>query len=199
MREAEPATLTGLYESMAGLEPNGPGVGRFVPGEGRERAPLLFVGEQPGDREDVEGRPFVGPAGQALDRALAEAGVARDDAFVTNAVKRFHFAERGKKRLHRRPTAGEISRERWWLQQEIALVGPRLVVALGAVALQALAGRALTIAASRGPTRWPDGRAGFVTVHPSSLLRQPDAEARRRDTARFVADLREAARLAGVV
>lgn len=186
----EPSTLDELYRAHEAENEGGPGVGRYVPGEGAVGAPIVFVGEQPGDQEDVQGRPFVGPAGQMLNRALAEAGVERGDAYVTNAVKRFHFTQRGPRRIHEKPSGDEIRRERWWLEKEIALVGPRLVVALGATALQALAGKALPLGKSRGPTTWPNGGAGYVTVHPSYLLRLPDEAARRQEYAAFVEDLR---------
>lgn len=190
------ATLGELYDAMAAAEEPGPGMGRFVPGEGEVGAPLLFVGEQPGDQEDIQGRPFVGPAGQVLDRALAEAGIERGAAFVTNAVKRFHFTQRGPRRIHEKPTTGEIRRERWWLDKEIRLVAPKLVVALGATALQSLAGKALPLGRSRGGITWPDGRAGYVTVHPSYLLRLPDAASRQEAYAGFLGDLRQIAKLA---
>jgi uracil-DNA glycosylase len=184
------ATLAELYRDQAAQDAGGPGVGRFVPGEGAVGAPLLFVGEQPGDQEDIQGRPFVGPAGQMLNRALEEAGVARDEAFVTNAVKRFHFTQRGPRRIHEKPSTDEIRRERWWLDKEISLVAPKMVVALGATALQALSGRALPLGKSRGPITWPEGRPGYVTVHPSYLLRLPDDASRRQAYGAFVEDLR---------
>lgn len=192
----EPATLGDLYEQLAAVEAQGPGIGRFVPGEGREGALLAFVGEQPGDQEDREGRPFVGPAGKLLDQALEEAGIPRAETFVTNAVKRFHFQERGKRRLHRKPTGPEILRERWWLERELALVHPQVVVALGATALQALARRALPVNASRGPMRFPAGLAGYVTIHPSAILRLREREERAAAFSGLVADLSKAASLA---
>jgi uracil-DNA glycosylase family protein len=192
----EPRTLDELYAQMAAQHEPGEGVGRFVPGEGRLGAPLLFVGEQPGDQEDQQGRPFVGPAGQVFDRALREAGVAREDSFVTNAVKRFHFARKGPRRIHEKPSTDEIRKERWWLEREIALVAPKVVVALGATALQALAGKALPLGKNRGRTLWPDQRPGWVTVHPSYLLRLPDEASRREAYVAFVEDLRQAAALA---
>ena len=148
---------------------------RAVLGEGPVGAAIAFVGEQPGDQEDLQGRPFVGPAGQLFDRALAEAGIDRAAAYVTNAVKHFKFVQRGKRRLHQRPTAGEVAHYRWWLKQELDLVAPRLVVALGATAVLALAGKALPVNANRGPTTF-DNRRGYITVHPSYLLRIPDAD-----------------------
>jgi uracil-DNA glycosylase family protein len=166
-----------------------------VLGEGPVRAAIAFVGEQPGDREDLEGRPFVGPAGQLLDRALSAAGVDRSKSYLTNAVKHFKYEQRGKRRLHQKPTAGEVRHYRWWLQQELELVAPRIVVALGATAVLALAGKALPITRNRGATTF-DGRAGYITVHPSYLLRLPDAEARRDAYEAFVADLRTVRALA---
>ncbi|WP_425352991.1 UdgX family uracil-DNA binding protein [Alsobacter soli] len=191
-----PARLDELYARMAEMEPPRPGLGRFVPGEGPVGAPILFVGEQPGDQEDIQGRPFVGPAGKLLDRALGDAGVPRDRAYVTNAVKRFHFTQRGTRRIHGKPTAGDIRKERWWLDKEIQLVGPRLVVALGATAIQALAGKALPVGRNRGPIRWPGDRDGFVTVHPSGLLRLQDDDERHRAYEAFVGDLQRIGELA---
>ena len=166
-------------------------------GEGPPDAQIMFVGEQPGDREDRDGRPFVGPAGLLLDRALAEAGVDRGRVYLTNAVKHFKFEPRGKSRLHKRPNAGEIKICRHWLLDEIEAIGPRLIVALGATAAQSLAGRAIPIGANRG--RVLDVASGvrvFVTIHPSALLRLEDEEDRRSGYARFVDDLRSVERLA---
>lgn len=165
----------------------------IVPGEGPLHAPLFFVGEQPGDQEDLAGRPFVGPAGQLLDDCLAEAGIARERMFFTNAVKRFKFAPRGKRRLHQTPTAGDIAHYRWWLAQEIALVDPPLIVALGSTALQALSGRKQPLGPVRGTVRPWQERAMLVTVHPSFLLRLPDAQARQIERDKFIRDLRAAA------
>jgi uracil-DNA glycosylase len=160
-------------------------------GEGPVDAPVGFVGEQPGDQEDLTGRPFVGPAGQMFDRALAEAGLDRSRAYVTNAVKHFKFTLRGKKRIHNKPSGYEIEHCRWWLDKELALIAPGLTVALGASAARALTGREVTISHVRGRLlTLPGGRAGFVTVHPSYLLRLPDVAAQRAEYARFVADLR---------
>jgi DNA polymerase len=154
----------------------------------------MFVGEQPGDQEDLAGRPFVGPAGQLFDRALAEAGIDRAEAYVTNAVKHFKFEPRGKRRIHQSPSSGEIDQCRWWLDKELAAVQPRLVVALGASAARALAGRALPVGASRGRVMaLRPGLPGLVTVHPSYMLRLPDEAARQREYAAFVADLTLAA------
>jgi DNA polymerase len=152
------------------------------------------VGEQPGDQEDIAGKPFVGPAGKLLDRALAEAGVERDQTYVTNAVKHFKFEQRGKRRIHSRPTAGEVKHYRWWLEKELDFVRPGLVVALGATAALALAGRPVAIGRNRGPMEL-DGRPGYVTIHPSFLLRMPRED--RADAFRaFVADLKKAKKLA---
>jgi DNA polymerase len=166
-------------------------------GEGPPEADLLFVGEQPGDREDRVGRPFVGPAGLMLDRALAEAGVDRKRAYVTNAVKHFKFEQRGKLRLHKRPTASEISVCRRWLFGEIEILQPRLIVALGATAAQSLAGRLVAIGANRGKIlEAANGLRVFITVHPSSLLRLPDEADRHAAYAGFVKDLRAAGEIA---
>ena len=162
-------------------------------GEGPLDARILFVGEQPGDQEDVAGRPFVGPAGQLLDRALAEAGVDRGRTYVTNAVKHFKFERRGKRRIHDKPDGGEIAACRWWLQQELALVRPPLTVALGATAARALFGKVVTISSLRGKGHaLPEGGEAWVTVHPSFLLRVRD-EDRETEYARFVEDLRRIA------
>jgi uracil-DNA glycosylase family protein len=193
---AEPATLEDLYAAQSALEAEGPTVGRFVPGEGPANAALLFVGEQPGDQEDLAGWPFVGPAGQVLARALDEIGLGRGDVFLTNAVKRFHFTQRGKRRLHEKPSTDQIRKERWWLEKEIALVAPRLVVALGGTALHALAGKPMPVNRNRGPLRLPAGRRAYVTIHPSALLRQPDPDAREREWRAFVEDVGRARALA---
>ncbi|HEV7658887.1 MAG TPA: UdgX family uracil-DNA binding protein [Allosphingosinicella sp.] len=165
-------------------------------GEGPLDARILFVGEQPGDQEDLAGQPFVGPAGQLFDRALAEAGVDRERTYVTNAVKHFKFVRRGKRRIHDRPDGGEIAACRWWLQQELALVRPPLVVALGATAARALFGRVITITSLRGRGHiLPEGGEAWVTVHPSFLLRVRDD--REAEYEKFVADLRRIGERAG--
>ncbi len=156
---------------------------------------MALVGEQPGQEEDLKGRPFVGPAGQLLDRALAQAGIDRERVYVTNAVKSFKFEERGKRRLHKSPSAGEVKHYRWWLRKELALVHPRVVVALGATAVLALTGKRLPIGRFRGPADF-DGQAGYITVHPSYLLRLPGKEARALAFQSFVSDLQEAHALA---
>jgi uracil-DNA glycosylase len=165
-------------------------------GDGSRSARAIFVGEQPGDREDIEGRPFVGPAGWLLDKCLAEAGIDRAQAYVTNIVKHFKWEARGKKRIHKKPNALEVAACRPWLDAEIAQVKPRVLVCLGATAAQALLGSAFRVTESRG-TFVPSGLAPLVTatVHPSSILREPDDAARRAATAAFVNDLRKVARI----
>ena len=161
-----------------------------VPGEGPAHAPMMLVGEQPGDQEDLAGKPFVGPAGQVLDRALAEAGVPREDAYVTNAVKHFKHELRGKRRLHKTPDAGEVAACRWWLDNERRLVRPRVIVALGATAVLGVFGRPMPIGKNRGQAfQLEDQAQGFVTWHPSFLLRLPDPAARKKAYAEFVEDL----------
>lgn len=168
---------------------------QVVPGEGRAGARLMMVGEQPGNQEDLEGRPFVGPAGRVLDRAIAEAGLDRRDVFVTNAVKHFKFEPRGKRRLHKRPNASEIDHCRWWLERERAIVRPELIVALGATAARSLTGRPVTIARVRGDVvALPDGGRMVVTIHPSALLRIEDKTTKASEYRRFVADLRACAK-----
>ncbi len=163
-------------------------------GEGASDADILFVGEQPGDREDLAGRPFIGPAGQIFDKALKEAGIDRSRTYVTNAVKHFKFEPRGKRRLHKKPNAGEIDVCRRWLLGELLVLNPRLVVALGATAAQSLIGRPVAIGANRGRVfDTGHGVRVFVTVHPSSLLRAPDEDARRKAYADFVRDLKAVA------
>src|SRR3954468_14794212 len=164
-------------------------------GEGAAHAQVLFVGEQPGDKEDLAGKPFVGPAGRLFDRALEEAGIDRKRVYVTNAVKHFKFEPRGKRRIHKKPNNDEIEACRWWLNKELGFLMPRLTVALGATAGRALVGRAVTISRMRGeviPLR--EGLEGFITVHPSFLLRMPDAHAKAREYERFVDDLKRVAR-----
>jgi DNA polymerase len=164
-------------------------------GEGAARAELLLVGEQPGDQEDLSGHPFVGPAGRVLDRALADAGIDRGAVYVTNVVKHFKWEPRGKRRIHKKPNAAEISACRPWLETEVALVKPRAVVCLGATAAQALLGKAFKVTQHRGEfIDSPLAPLVLATVHPSSLLRAPDEETRRAETARFVDDLRRVAR-----
>jgi uracil-DNA glycosylase family protein len=191
----EPRSLAELNRMVAASEPLVPGADRAVLGEGPEGAAIAFVGEQPGDQEDLQGRPFVGPAGQLLNRAMAEAGIERGEVYVTNAVKHFKFTQRGKRRIHQKPTAGEVRHYRWWLEQELDFVHPNLVVALGATAVLALAGKPLSVTRYRGEHDF-DGRKGYITVHPSFLLRLPDAEAKRRGYEEFLADLKRIRKLA---
>jgi DNA polymerase len=164
-------------------------------GEGPRKAAVMLVGEQPGDAEDRSGHPFVGPAGNLLDRALAEAGINRKAVYVTNVVKHFKWEPRGKRRIHKKPRASEVSACRPWLDTEIALVKPRVIVCLGATAAQALLGSRFKVTRHRG-SFVPSLLAPRVlaTVHPSSILRAPDAEARRREMQHFVDDLRAVAR-----
>ncbi len=164
---------------------------QVVPGEGSADARVMFVGEQPGDAEDLQGRPFVGPAGRALDRAIADAGLDRARIFVTNAVKHFKFEPRGKRRIHKRPDAYEIDRCRWWLNQERAIVRPDIVVALGVTAARSVLGRNTTISKVRGEILTDgDGNRVLVTIHPSFLLRIQEHDDRVAAYRGFVNDLR---------
>jgi DNA polymerase len=172
--------------------------GDGVAGEGPPHAKLMFVGEQPGDQEEQARRPFVGPAGKVLDKALEAAGVPRAETFVTNAVKHFKHEPRGKRRLHKTPDAGEVSACRWWLDQERRIVRPRVVVALGATAALAVVGKPTPIGKFRQQAlQLTDQAQGVVTYHPSYLLRLPDAEAKAKAYAMFVDDLRFAWGLVG--
>lgn len=163
-------------------------------GEGQQTARIMLVGEQPGDKEDLAGKPFVGPAGQMLDRALEEAGIDRRKVYVTNAVKHFKFVPRGKVRLHQKPNTPEIRACRQWYERELAAIKPELVVAMGASAAQSVLGKITPINKNRGrPIDLADGTRALVTVHPSYLLRLPDAEAKAREYRRFVQDLKMAA------
>jgi DNA polymerase len=167
-----------------------------VCGEGPRAARLMIVGEQPGDQEDLAGRPFVGPAGKVLDAALEEAEIDRSDVYVTNAVKHFKHEPRGKRRLHKTPNAGEVTACRWWLDSERRLVKPKVVLAMGATAGLGVLGRKPAVTKERGrPIDLGDGSAGLLTVHPSYLLRIPDAEAKAMERRRFVDDLRAVRRL----
>jgi len=160
-------------------------------GEGPLDASIMFVGEQPGDQEDLAGRPFVGPAGTLFDAALEKAGIDRSTVYVTNAVKHFKFVQRGKRRIHNKPGAGEISACRWWIEHERELIRPPVTVALGATAARSLIGKVVTIGKVRGePLTLVDGSECWVTVHPSSILRAPDEEARREGKRLFLRDLK---------
>src|SRR5215212_7245435 len=167
-----------------------------VPGEGPSHAKVMLVGEQPGDKEDLAGKPFVGPAGRVLDQALADAGIPRNETFVTNAVKHFKFEPRGKRRLHKKPNAYEIDRCHWWQEQELRIIKPELVVALGATALRSLTGKPTAIAKLRGhAVPLADGTPLIATIHPSYLLRIQDHDDKAAEYGRFVADLRLCAKL----
>jgi uracil-DNA glycosylase len=165
-----------------------------VPGEGPTRAAFMLVGEQPGDKEDLAGKPFVGPAGRILDQALQDAGIAREETFVTNAVKHFKHEMRGKRRLHKRPNTNEVERCKIWLDLELSLVKPSTVIALGVTAARSLTGRTVTIGKVRGQRlALPDGTKLVITVHPSALLRIEDDAERHAAYKSFVADLKAAA------
>ena len=199
--ERTPSTLDELAACLEACRrcPIGEQATRAVPGEGPPDASLMLVGEQPGDREDLTGRPFVGPAGRVLDEALAEAGIERPDVFLTNAVKHFKFRLQGKRRLHHKPDAGEIDHCRWWLGLELQMVAPRAVVALGATAARSLLGRPVTIGENRGRAlALEDGTPVWITVHPSYVLRQRDDAVREREMRRFAADLHKAAQTVGI-
>src|SRR5919112_2584539 len=160
-------------------------------GEGPLDAAIMFVGEQPGDQEDLAGRPFVGPAGAVFDAALEKAGIDRSSVYVTNAVKHFKFIQRGKRRIHNKPDAGEITACRWWLDHERELIRPPVTVALGATAARSLIGKIVTISKVRGePLKLADGGECWVTVHPSSILRAPGEVARREGKRLFLRDLK---------
>ncbi|WP_395714909.1 UdgX family uracil-DNA binding protein [Reyranella sp.] len=186
-QEARSCTLCPLYRNAT----------QTVFGEGPVGAALMMVGEQPGDQEDLAGHPFVGPAGRVLDRALSEAGIERREVYLTNAVKHFKNEPRGKKRLHKRPNRYEVEVCRVWLGKEIALVQPRLILALGVTAAVTLAGRPVVLSRERGRlVTLAEGRRGMVTIHPSSILRVPDAAARRAAFASLIEDLKSAAKQA---
>jgi uracil-DNA glycosylase len=186
-KEAASCTLCPLYRNAT----------QTVFGEGAARAPIMLVGEQPGDQEDLAGHPFVGPAGKVLGRAMAEAGLDRKKVYLTNAVKHFKNEPRGKKRLHKRPNRYEVEVCRVWLRQEISLVKPQLILALGVTAAVALAGRPVVLSRERGRViELADGQRGMVTTHPSSILRMPDQKARHAAFAALVKDLKAAAKQA---
>jgi uracil-DNA glycosylase len=169
---------------------------QVVPGAGAAQAALMLVGEQPGDREDITGKPFVGPAGRVLDHALKEAGIDRGEIFLTNAVKHFKHEQRGKRRLHKRPSIDEIERCRCWLDIERRLVRPLVIVAMGATAVRGVLGRSVGIATIRGrPLSLADGTAVVVTTHPSLLLRLKNDAEKQQEFRKFVGDLRAAAGL----
>jgi uracil-DNA glycosylase len=180
-REAKSCTRCSLYKNAT----------QTVFGEGPVGARLMLVGEQPGDQEDLAGRPFVGPAGRMLDRALRDVGVDRTQVYVTNVVKHFKNEPRGKRRLHKKPSRHEVEVCKVWFDQELALVQPRFVVALGVTAASALMGKAVTLSRTRGKiVTFADGRQGLVTIHPSAILRAPDEAGRRTAYAGLVKDLK---------
>lgn len=189
MWDQEPKTLDELNAIIAEAGPLVPGATQAVFGEGPKHADIVFVGEQPGDQEDRQGRPFVGPAGRLFDKAMKEADIERSKVYLTNAVKHFKFEQRGHRRIHSKPTAGEVKHYRPWLMKELELVRPKLVVALGGTALLALTGKSTPISRSRGRAQFGPWR-GYVTVHPSYLLRLPDEATKREAYEAFLNDLR---------
>ncbi len=165
-------------------------------GEGSRNAKVMFVGEQPGDQEDLAGKPFVGPAGKMFDAVLDDAAIDRTKTYVTNAVKHFKFEQRGKRRIHSKPNAGEIQACRWWLDKELALTKPNLVVALGATAAQSLLGKAVPVTKMRGQViEREDGLCVFVTIHPSFILRIRDSADKQAERGRFLRDMQEVKKL----
>ena len=188
MLDTEIKSLEQLNAIISASEPFVRGGRRAVIGEGPSHPDIAFVGEQPGDQEDIQGRPFVGPAGQLFDAALEKSGIDRSRCYVTNAVKHFKFEQRGKRRIHQTPTTGEVKHYRWWLMKELELVRPKLVVALGVTAALALSGKPVTISRARGTCAF-GSQAGLITVHPSYLLRLPDEDARAEALQLFVRDL----------
>jgi uracil-DNA glycosylase len=194
-------SLNALYEAEAACTrcPLYRDATQMVPDEGPIGAKLMMVGEQPGDQEDLAGRPFVGPVGRVLDRAIAEAGIDRNEVFVTNAVKHFKFEPRGKRRLHKKPNVYEIERCRWWNDFERQIVRPMLVIALGATAARSLLGRTVTISKVRGEVLFADDMQLLVTIHPSYPLRIDGEEARRQEYAHFVTDLKACVAALGAI
>src|ERR1700712_2435369 len=190
----DPTSLAAFNRLIAAAPPMVKGATGAVLGEGPLHPDIAFVGEQPGDQEDLQGKPFVGPAGKLLDRAMEEAGIARREVYITNAVKHFKFEQRGQRRMHSKPNVGEVKHYRWWLETELDFVKPKLVVALGATAALALAGKPLAVGANRGPIML-DGRPGFITIHPSFLLRMPE-EDKAQAWQDFVADMQSIRKLA---
>lgn len=188
-------SLAGLRAAAAGCRacPLWKNATQTVFGEGPAKARMVLVGEQPGDREDLEGRPFVGPAGGLLRKAMAEAGLDPAEVYITNAVKHFKFQRRGKRRMHEKPNGGEVSACKPWFQREQELIKPQVVVALGATAGLSLFGKATAIGKNRGKAiALAGGGQAFVTVHPSYLLRIPDRESKEQAYKDFVADLKQA-------
>ena len=192
---ADVTTIDELNSIIAAADPLVAGAKHAVLGEGPLNAAIAFVGEQPGDQEDIEGHPFVGRAGQLLTQAMDDAGIDRAKSYLTNAVKHFKYEQRGKRRIHQKPTTGEVKHYRWWLLRELEIVRPKLVVALGGTAALALTGKPVSVSKARGPHELGEFR-GFITVHPSYLLRIPDKAAKEAAYHAFVADLRTARKLA---
>lgn len=195
MSGQNPTSLAALNRIIATSPPLVPGATQAVLGEGPIDAKIVFVGEQPGDQEDIQGRPFVGPAGQLLTQAMQEADLERNQTYLTNAVKHFKFEQRGKKRIHQKPTMGEVKHYRWWLMKELEFIKPHLVVALGSTAALALSGHAISVTKERGPVSFEQWQ-GFVTVHPSYLLRIPYIAAKKAAYGDFIRDLRKIQSLA---
>ncbi len=189
----EKPTLAGLQEAAANCKACDlwENATQTVFGEGKRRAKVLFIGEQPGNDEDLQGRPFVGPAGRLLDQALEETGIDRRQTYVTNVVKHFKWEPRGKRRIHKKPNSTEIEACRPWLEAEIAAVQPRVIVCLGATAAQTLLGREFRVSRQRGqPIPSPLAHTVIATVHPSSILRAPDEQSRRSEMQHFIDDLK---------
>jgi DNA polymerase len=187
-RAAADCTACGLYRDAT----------QTVFGSGSRNAELMLVGEQPGDKEDLAGEPFVGPAGKVLDQAMTEAGINRDRVYITNAVKHFKFTRRGRVRLHKKPSADEVAACRPWLETELSVLSPDIVVCLGATAAQALLGPSFRVTRERGRfVDWPYEPRVTATVHPSSILRAQDEGTRQAELARFTDDLRFVARALG--
>ena len=189
----EKPTLAGLQEAAANCKACDlwENATQTVFGEGKRRATVLFIGEQPGNDEDLQGRPFVGPAGRLLDEALEETGIDRRQTYVTNVVKHFKWEPRGKRRIHKKPNSTEIQACRPWLEAEIAAVKPRVIVCLGATAAQTLLGKEFRVSRQRGqPIPSPLAHTVIATVHPSSILRAPDEQSRRSEMQAFIDDLK---------
>jgi DNA polymerase len=186
-KEAKSCTRCPLYRNAT----------QTVFGEGPGNAKIMLVGEQPGDQEDLQGRPFVGPAGRELDKALDAAGLDRQEVYVTNVVKHFKNELRGKRRLHKRPDRYEVERCRWWLDREISVFQPKLILALGVTAANALTGKSIVLSRLRGRVlEFADGRHVMVTTHPSAILRMPDEPSRHRARAALVEDIKAAVKAA---
>jgi uracil-DNA glycosylase len=186
-KEARACTRCPLYRNAT----------QTVFGEGPAKAKIMLVGEQPGDQEDLQGRPFVGPAGRELDQALEAAGLDRDKVYVTNVVKHFKNEPRGKRRMHKRPNRYEVERCRWWLDQEIAAVQPKLILALGVTAANLLTGKSIVLSRVRGQVvELVDGHRMMATTHPSSILRMPDQPSRHKARAALVQDIKAAVKAA---